>query len=128
MHCKLSCFGQAVFSGGLRPLEKLSHTIICVAQIVPLLAARHAQFAPVEGPRTHRNPLKTNRTRTDVTIVSDSANRRIQPLCHLSAACFQQLSTSALVNLVHSCCTDFHGVQGRLQLLHRHEPCQVRTS
>ena len=30
------------------------------------------------------------------------ANRRIQPLCHLSVVWFQHLSTSALVNLVHS--------------------------
>jgi hypothetical protein len=39
------------------------------------------------------------------------ANRRIQPLCHLSAVCFQQLSTTALVYLVHYWCTLAHGVQ-----------------
>jgi hypothetical protein len=31
------------------------------------------------------------------------ANRRIQPLCHLSAACFQQLTTGRLVHLLNSC-------------------------
>ena len=31
------------------------------------------------------------------------ANRRIQPLCHLSAVCYQQLTTFTSIHLLNSC-------------------------
>jgi hypothetical protein len=39
------------------------------------------------------NANKTNENRSVRTGQGELANRRIQPLCHLSAACFQQLTT-----------------------------------
>jgi len=49
---------------------------------------------------------------------SELANRRLQPLGHLSGVCFQQLITTALIHLVHSWCTLAHRVQSLLQLQH----------
>ena len=34
---------------------------------------------------------------------------------------------TALVYLVHSWCTEFHGIQGRLHPLHRREHCGVKS-
>src|ERR1700758_79625 len=45
---------------------------------------------------------------TSFSSYNGLANRRLQPLGHLSSVWFPHLSTSALVNLVHSWCTDFH--------------------
>src|SRR5712671_6106114 len=60
-----------------------------------------------------------NENRSMRTGQDELANRRIQPLCHLSAVCLQQLTTTALLNLVHSWCTLVHQVYRGLQLLHR---------
>ena len=48
---------------------------------------------------------------TGVSPYNGLANRRLQPLGHLSGVCFQQLITTALVHVVHSWCSLAHRAQ-----------------
>src|SRR6516165_9201175 len=56
---------------------------------------------------------------TGVSPYNGLANRRLQPLGHLSAASFQQFNTCPSIHLLDYCWTPLQHIHRRLQALHR---------
>ena len=59
------------------------------------------RISPVEGKSGGEGGIRT--PGTSFSSYNGLANRRIQPLCHLSAACYQQLTTFTSIHLLNSC-------------------------